>query len=118
MFWEFVFYTLVSFFAMYGFVQVIIYIFDFVYDIKNLNDKVIYTVVAVKNEEKRAEGIARAILMKSLKNDSGVADNKVVMLDFDSQDDTNIILKKIEQEKKGLTVLNVNEFIKELEKSI
>lgn len=118
MFGEFIFYTFVSFFAIYGFVQVVIYIFDFVCDIRTLNDKVIYTVVAVKNEEEKVEGIARAILLKSLKNDSGVADNRIVMLDFDSDDQTKKILKKIENEKKGLTVLSKEEFIKELEKSI
>ena len=115
---EFIFYTLVSFFAVYGFVQVVIYIVDFTYDIKTLNDKVIYTVVAVKNEEMRIEQIAKSLLIKSLKNDSGVADNKVVIVDFDSNDRTAEILKLMENDKKGISVMKKEELMEELEKSI
>ena len=115
---EFIFYTLVSFFAVYGFVQVVIYIVDFTYDIKTLNDKVIYTVVAVKNEEMRIEQIAKSLLIKSLKNDSGVADNKVVIVDFDSSDRTAEILKLMENDKKGISVMKKEELMEELEKSI
>ena len=94
------------------------YIIDFTYDIKTLNDKVIYTVVAVKNEEESIEGIAKSLLIKSLRNDSGVADNKIVIVDFGSSDSTGEILKLIEAEQKGITVFSKEELLSELEKSI
>jgi len=115
---EFIFYILVSFFAIYGFVQVVIYIMDFIYDVKVLKDKIIYTVVAVKDEEETVESVAKSLLIKSLKNDSGVADNRVVIIDMGSEDKTVEMLKLMEAEKKGLNVLSKEELYKELEKSI
>ena len=58
MFYDFLFYTVVSFFAIYGFIQVVIYVYDFICDIKSLKDKVIYTVVAVKNDKEKTEEIS------------------------------------------------------------
>ena len=115
---EFIFFTIVSFFSVYGFVQVIIYILDFIYDTRILKDKVIYTVVAVKNEENRVEAIAKAMLLKALKNDSGVADNKVVIVDIGSTDNTPEILKLIEEDKKGILVMDKEMFSDELKNNV
>ena len=53
-----------------------------------------------------------------MKNDSGVADNKVVIVDFDSSDRTAEILKLMENDKKGISVMKKEELMEELEKSI
>ena len=118
MLWEFVFYTLISFLSVYGLVELIIYIIDFVYDVKTLKDKVIYTVVAVKDEEERIENIVRTLLVKTLKNGSGVADHRLLVVDMGSEDNTYKMLKMMEEDKNGLISMKYDELLKELEKSI
>ena len=118
MLWEFIFYTVISFLSVYGLVELIIYILDFVYDIKTLKDKIIYTVVAVKNEEERIENIVRTLLVKTLKNGSGVADHRLLVVDMGSEDATYEMLKLMEEDKNGLISVRYDELLKELEKGI
>lgn len=115
---EYLLYTFISFFAVYGFIQIVIYTYDFFLDCKRLKNKVIYTVVALKDEEENAEMIARAMLLKTFKNDSGIADNKLIMVDMESEDNTKAILKRMEMEGKGLIVMDKEELIKEIEKNL
>lgn len=107
-----------SFFAVYGIVQTVINIFAYVGDWKVLKNKTVYTVVAVKNEEDKVEGIANALLLKAFKDDMGVGDNRVVIVDMGSTDKTKDILELLKTDKRGLNIFTQNDFITDLNKSI
>ena len=111
-------YTIISFFAVYGLVQFIFYVWDFSYDLNILRDKVIYTIVGVKNEEDRIEAIARALMWKALKNDTGIADRRLIILDFDSTDKTKEIAKRIAREDGGIKIMERKELLKDIESNL
>ena len=93
---DFILHTLVYILAIYGLIEIIktvIYIMEFT----NLNEKGIYIIIAVKNEEKHIEGILRSILFKIMYGKEE-AIKKVILADLDSTDKTFAKLKEVKKD--------------------
>ena len=63
----------------------------------------IYVIIAVKNQEKRIEGILRSILFKIMYGKEEVI-KKVILTDFDSKDNTLKHLKNFKKENEYVEV--------------
>ena len=108
-------YAVLCFFCVYGFIQMAFYIIDIAYETKQFKDKKIYTVVFVKNEEQTVENMAKSLLWKAVKNDTGIADSEITLIDLGSTDRTVEIIKAMEREDKGIRLRTMEEFAKSAE---
>lgn len=108
-------YAFLCFFCVYGFIQMVFYIMDIVYESKPFQNKKIYTVVLVKNEEKTIENTAKSLLWKAVKNDTGIADREITIIDMGSADKTVEIVKAMERDEKGIRLRTMEEFVKHAE---
>lgn len=108
-------YAFLCFFCVYGFIQMVFYIMDIVYESKPFQNKKIYTVVFVKNEEKTIENTAKSLLWKAVKNDTGIADREITIIDMGSADKTVEIVKAMERDEKGIRLRTMEEFAKQAE---
>ncbi len=104
-------YALVCFFCVYGFIQMLFYILDLIFETRQLKNKKIYTVLFVKNEEETIESTVRALLWKAVKNDTGIADREITVIDLGSSDETVTLLKALEQESNAVRLRTVEELI-------
>lgn len=116
MFSDFIVGVVLSFFAIYGFVQTIINIFSYIGERKVFKNKTVYTVVTVKNEEDKVEGIVNSLLFKFLKNDNGAYNSKIAVIDLGSDDKTFEILEMIRRDKPNIDIYTKNDFMREIEK--
>jgi hypothetical protein len=64
----------------------------------------IYIIIAVKNQEKKIEGVLRSILFKIMYGKEEMI-KKVILTDLDSRDNT---LKALKEFKKGNSYVNVS----------
>lgn len=99
---NFIFYALVYTFAIYGIFEIIkkiIYIMDYT----NLSEDGIYIIIAVKNEEKRIEGVLRSILFKIMYGKEDMI-KKVILTDLDSKDNTIKTLRNFKKENEYVNV--------------
>ena len=117
MFLDFLFGALVCFFAVYGLVTIIIGITAYISDKRILNDKTIYTVMTVKNEENSVESMVNCLLLKHLKEDDGAYNHKIAVVDMGSEDDTVNILNIMQRDKQPLFVYDKEGFVNEILKS-
>ena len=108
-------YAFLCFFCVYGFIQMVFYIMDIVYESKPFQNKKIYTVVFVKNEEKTIENTAKSLLWKAVKNDTGIADREITIIDMGFADKTVEIVKAMERDEKGIRLRTMEEFVKHAE---
>ncbi len=103
-------YALVCFFCVYGFLQMVFYILDLILETRQLKHKKIYTVVFVKNEEDTIESTVRALLWKAVRNDTGVADSEITVIDLGSSDETVTLVKALERESSAVRLRTATEF--------
>ena len=94
---------IVSFFAAFGVIQFIIFIYS---EIGNKADSYFVTIPA-KNAENKIEGIVRTAFMNNLSN--------VIVVDMNSQDNTAVILEKLKDKYENLTVFSYDEYINYLQ---
>ena len=113
-----IFYTFLSFLAVYGLLSVGLYIRNLFSDIKTMKGKTVFTVVAVKNEEEKIEGMINALLLKAMAGDSGMSDSRVIAVDLGSTDQTAEIIRNMEKNKKGVSLMSLPELSKSIEESI
>ncbi len=113
-----VFYSLVSFLSICGFFAVFIYLRLLFDDLRVLKGRTVYTVVGVKNDEKRIEGIARALVFRAMTCDSGISDSRVVFVDVGSEDETARIIKRLENDNKPVSLLSEEDFKNSIEMSV
>ena len=78
MFGTVIFYFLVSFLSVYGFVSLILYIRNLFSDMGVMKGKSLFYVVGLKNEEEKAEGIARGKALNQECNLRGPGNSKEV----------------------------------------
>ena len=99
---DFVLNALVYILAIYGLLEIIKTIM-YVMEYTNLNEDGIYIIIAVKNQEKRIDGILRSILFKIM---YGKEDEikKVILTDLDSKDNTIKKLKEFKKENQYVKV--------------
>ncbi len=103
-------YALVCFFCVYGFLQMTFYILDLILETRQLKHKKIYTVVFVKNEEDTIESTIRALLWKAVRNDNGVSDREITVIDMGSSDETVTLIKALERESSAVRLRTLEEF--------
>ena len=72
-------------------------------DYTNLSEDGIYIIIAVKNQEKRIEGVLRSILFKIMYGKEDII-KKVVLTDLDSKDNTFKTLKNFKKENSYVNV--------------
>lgn len=108
-------YAFLCFFCVYGFIQMVFYVMDIVYESKPFKNKKIYTVVFVKNEETTIENMAKSLLWKAVKNDTGIADSEITIVDMGSSDRTVEIVKAMQREEKGIRLRTVEELAEHAE---
>lgn len=118
MFLTVVFYFLLSFFSVYGLISFILYFRTLFSDMGIMKGKTVFNVVALKNEEEKAEGILKSLLFKAIASDSGISDTRVIAVDLGSTDNTAQIVKKMEKSYPGISLMNINELSENIEKSI
>jgi hypothetical protein len=110
-----IFYALITFFSIYGIFAFILFITDFFFDNKYLKEKTIYTIFCVKNEICKIENIVKTIIFKAYKNDVGLLDQRIIIIDLGSNDGTYELLKKLEKSEKTILVYKIEEIPKLLE---
>ena len=118
MFLTVVFYFLLSFFSVYGLISLVLYFRNLFSDMGVMKGKTIFNVVALKNEEDKAEGIVKSLLFKAMAADSGISDTRVIAIDLGSTDNTLEILKRMEKNYSGISLMNINELSGIIESSL
>lgn len=118
MFLTVLFYFLLSFFSVYGLISFLLYFRGLFSDMGIMKGKTVFNVVALKNEEEKAEGIIKSLLFKAMASDSGVSDTRVIAVDLGSSDNTAEIIKRMEKTYPGITLMNISELSENIEKSI
>lgn len=113
-----IFYTFLSFLAVYGLVSTGLYIRNLFSDIRTMKGKTVFTVIAVKNEEAKVEGMINALLLKAMAGDSGISDSRVIAVDLGSTDKTAEIIRKMEKDNKGVSLMSLSELTENIENSI
>lgn len=94
---EFLCYSLVWIFAIYGFIEILKVIYFTFVKCPNLENSKIHIIIEVQNCENSIETFIRTFFGKML--DSTRAENSnVVVVDMNSTDNTKTILKRLEKE--------------------
>lgn len=112
------FWFFLSFFSIYGLLSIIAYICNLISDVRIMRGKTVFTVIAVKNEEEKIEGIINSLLLKVKAADSGISDQRIIAVDMGSTDGTADIVKRMERENRGVSLMSAEEFENKLRFSI
>lgn len=112
---EVLFYGCLTFFSAYGIVSFLFFWKDFLLEKKYLRGKCLYSLVFLKEDAYRAEGLAKALLFKVFKNDCGLCDRKVILVDQGSKDGTFSALFNLFLNERDVLVLKEEEISKKLE---
>ena len=112
---DLLFYSMLTFFSIYGFLSFAFFIADFIFESFFLKDRKIYMLVAVKNEVCKIENITRGLLFKIFKNDVGISEQRLIVLDLGSDDGTLDTLKKLSNNESGFSVYQKEELMKKLD---
>lgn len=90
--------------ALYGLIEIIKTIY-YVFTYKNLKPNGIYLIIAVKNQEEKIEGFLRSILFRFLYGkEENIKD--IIVADLNSNDNTRIILDKLQKDYNCIKVTN------------
>ena len=87
-------------------------------DLKILKGRTIYTLVGVKNDEEKIEGIARALMFKMMACDSGASDYGIIFMDMGSEDKTEEIIRKLEKDNMPVSLVYGNRIKYDSEMSV
>lgn len=109
------FYSLITFFSVYGIFSFLFFIIDFYFDNRYLRDTTVYTGFTVNNQACKIENIVKAMLFKLYKNDVGISDQKLIIVDLDSDDGTYECLKRLSKSEKLILVYKREEIPKIME---
>lgn len=110
------FYAFLTFFSAYGIFSLIFFLSDFYAERKYLKGKCLYSVLFVKDDVCRAEEMVKALLFKVFKNDTGICDRKIIVVDEGSVDATYETLFHLFEKENDVLVLRRDEAVKKLEK--
>ena len=109
-------YSVLTFFSIYGFLSCIFFFIDFFYEMKYLKNKDIYIFIKVKNEACKIEGMLRGLMFKVFKNDVGITNQKIIVLDSGSVDGTFSLLEKLSENENSILVFKKEEMASFIEK--
>ncbi|MBO5409243.1 MAG: hypothetical protein J6A61_07610 [Clostridia bacterium] len=113
---ELLLYALVTFFSAYGIFSFLFFLKDFSMERKYLKGKCLYTLVFVKDEACNAELMTDALLFQLFKNDTGLCERKIVLVDTGSSDSTYETLETLFRNEKSVIVTKEDENWKKLKK--
>ena len=113
---DLILYSVITFFSIYGFISFWFFIIDFFFEIKYLKNKDFYIFINVKNEACKIESMVKGLLFKVFKNDIGIANQKIIILDSGSTDGTFDMLSLISETEKSVLVFKKEEMINFLNK--
>lgn len=94
---EFLCYSLVWIFAIYGLIEVLKVIYFSFVKVPNIDNDKIHILIGVKNCENYIEPFIRTFFFKIL-NYKDFANKNIVIVDLSSKDNTKKILKKLKEE--------------------
>lgn len=112
---ELFFYGLVTFFSAYGVFSFFFFLSDFISEKKYLKDKCLYSVLFVKDEACRIEQMVKTLIFKVFKNDTGLCDRKVIVVDQGSLDATYQTLSALFKDERNVLVFKREDFLEKLE---
>ena len=104
---NFIFNTILWTLALYGLFEIIKTIIN-VITYTNLRSDGIYMIIAVKNQENKIEGFLRSFLFRIIYGKEEFIKD-IIITDLDSNDETPIILNKLQKEYNELKVINWRE---------
>ena len=93
--------------AIYGLFEIIKTIIN-IYTYTNLKSDGIYMIIAVKNQENKIEGFLRSFLFRVIYGKEEFIKD-IIIADLDSNDETPIILDKLQKEYEELKITNWRE---------
>lgn len=93
---DFIFNTIIWTLAIYGLFEIIKTIIN-IYTYTNLKSDGIYIIIAVKNQENKIEGFLRSFLFRMIYGSEEDIKN-IIITDLDSDDETPIILNKLQKD--------------------
>lgn len=112
---ELLFYGCLTFFSAYGIFCFLFFLSDFFSEKKHLKGKCLYSLLFVKDEACRVEEMVKTLLFKDFKNDTGLCDRKIIVVDRGSLDATYNTLCHLFQKEPDVLVFKQEEFLKKLE---
>jgi len=94
---EFICYSLVWIFAIYGFIEVLKVLYYTFLRPSNLDNTGIHIIIGTKNCENQIESFIRSFFFRVSEN-RNLETNRVVIVDMNSTDNTKNILKKLNED--------------------
>ena len=104
---NFILNTVLWTFALYGLFEIIKTIIN-IYTYTNLKSDGIYLIIAVKNQENKIEGFLRSFLFRVIYGKEEFIKD-IIIVDLDSNDETLVILEKLQKEYEELKITNWRE---------
>ena len=104
---NFILNTVLWTFALYGLFEIIKTIIN-IYTYTNLKSDGIYMIIAVKNQENKIEGFLRSFLFRVIYGKEELIKD-IIIVDLDSNDETPVILEKLQKEYEELKITNWRE---------
>ena len=111
------FYSLLCFFAIYGFVQMAGKALGYFRQCDELGRQA-YTVLTVKNQQDNVEGVIRSATWAALGRTGGRRVGDIIVVDLGSSDDTLRILNMLSDEYEFLHVMDKQEYIQSIQRLI
>ena len=93
--------------AIYGLFEIIKTIIN-IFTYTNLKSDGIYLIIAVKNQENKIEGFLRSFLFRVIYGKEEFIKD-IIIVDLDSNDETPVILEKLQKEYEELKITNWRE---------
>ena len=93
--WYILFKAIVTVLVIYALINIITKIFVSVFSPEPYNNKDVFIVIKVKNQEKNIEGIIRSLIWHNLKLNSGGYVPNILIVDCGSDDETRTISEKL-----------------------
>ena len=109
-------YSVLTFFSIYGFLSFLFFIIDFIFEIRYLKNRSFYILLKVKDEVCKIESMVNGLLFKLWKNDIGIANQRIIIVDSGSNDDTLTLLDGISENESSILVFKKEEMLNFLEK--
>lgn len=104
---DFIINSLIWILALYGFSEIVRQIIN-ICTCTNLKADGIYMVIAAKNQEEKVEGFIRSILFRLIYGKDEIIKN-IIVTDLESNDNTKVILKKLEKDHEYIKFLEWND---------
>lgn len=113
---ELLVYGCLTFFSAYGIFSLLFFLKDCYLERKYLRGKCLCSVLPVAEDVCRAENMVKALLFKTFKNDTGLCDRKLIVVNTDHCEATYQALCKLFEAEGDVLVVKPEEFVKKLEK--